>query len=86
VLRSGGRLILVDHVRSSVAPLFWLQRLMELAPSRTQDELTRRPIDQVRAAGFTIRRELMVVARQLARDRRHDLSRAAFRFSKNGPS
>lgn len=54
VLRSGGRLILVDHVRSSVAPLFWLQRLMELAPSRTQDELTRRPIDQVRAAGFTI--------------------------------
>ena len=54
VLRSGGRLILVDHVRSSVAPLFWLQRLMELAPSRTQDELTRRPIEQVRAAGFTI--------------------------------
>ena len=54
VLRSGGRLILVDHVRSSVAPLFWLQRLMELAPSRTQDELTRRPIEQVRAAGFEI--------------------------------
>jgi ubiquinone/menaquinone biosynthesis C-methylase UbiE len=54
VLRSGGRLILVDHVRSSVPPLFWLQRLMELAPSRTQDELTRRPIEQVRAAGFTI--------------------------------
>jgi ubiquinone/menaquinone biosynthesis C-methylase UbiE len=54
VLRSGGRLILVDHVRSSVAPLFWLQRLMELAPSRTQDELTRRPMDQVRAAGFEI--------------------------------
>jgi len=54
VLRSGGRLILVDHVRSSVTPLFWLQRLMELAPSRTQDELTRRPIDQVRAAGFEI--------------------------------
>ena len=56
VLRSGGRLILVDHVRSSVTPLFWLQRLMELAPSRTQDELTRRPIDQVRAAGFKIER------------------------------
>lgn len=54
VLRSGGRLILVDHVRSSVAPLFWLQRLMELAPSRTQDELTRRPVDHVRAAGFTV--------------------------------
>lgn len=54
VLRPGGRLILVDHVRSSVAPVFWLQRLMELAPSRTQDELTRRPIEQVREAGFTI--------------------------------
>jgi len=54
VLRSGGRLILVDHVRSSVAPLLWLQRLVELAPSRTQDELTRRPIEQVRAAEFEI--------------------------------
>jgi ubiquinone/menaquinone biosynthesis C-methylase UbiE len=54
VLRRGGRLILVDHVRSSVAPLYWVQRALELAPSRTQDELTRRPIEQVRAAGFEI--------------------------------
>jgi ubiquinone/menaquinone biosynthesis C-methylase UbiE len=71
VLCSGGRLILVDHVRSSVTPLFWLQRLMELAPSRTQDELTRRPIDQVRAAGFDVeesdRLRAGVVERLLAR-------------------
>ena len=54
VLTPGGRLILVDHIRSSVLPLYWLQRLMELAPSRNRDELTRRPREHVEAAGFTI--------------------------------
>lgn len=54
VLRPAGALILVDHVRSSVAPLRWLQHLVELMPSRTTDELTRRPIEQVVAGGFTI--------------------------------
>ena len=54
VLRTGGQLILVDHVRSSVKPLYWVQRLMELAPSRSRDELTRRPLAHVLAAGFTI--------------------------------
>jgi ubiquinone/menaquinone biosynthesis C-methylase UbiE len=54
VLKPGGRLILVDHIRSSVPPLYWLQRLMELAPSRNRDELTRRPREHVEAAGFTI--------------------------------
>lgn len=54
VLKPGGRLILVDHVRSSVPPIFWIQRLMELAPSRNDRELTRRPITHVLAAGFTI--------------------------------
>jgi ubiquinone/menaquinone biosynthesis C-methylase UbiE len=53
VLRVGGRLILVDHVRSSVAPIYWVQRLMELA-RRNEDGLTRRPIRHVLAAGFTI--------------------------------
>ena len=43
VLKPGGRLILVDHVRSSIVPIYWLQRLMELAPSRGERELTRRP-------------------------------------------
>jgi len=54
VLAPGGRLILVDHVRSSVPPLYWLQRLIDLAPWRGGDELTRRPMEQVLAAGFTI--------------------------------
>ena len=54
VLKPGGWLILVDHIRSSVFPLYWLQRLMELAPSRNQDELTRRPREHVEAAGLSI--------------------------------
>jgi len=54
VLLPGGRLILVDHIRSSVPPLFWLQRLLELMPSRDRDELTRRPRAHVEAVGFTI--------------------------------
>ena len=54
VLHPGGRLILVDHVRSSVAPIYWIQRLMELAPSRGERELTRRPIMHVLAEGFLI--------------------------------
>ena len=54
VLRPGGRLILVDHVRSSVAPVYWIQRLMELAPSRGERELTRRPLKHVLAAGLLI--------------------------------
>ena len=31
VLVPGGRLILVDHVASTVKPLYWLQRLYDLA-------------------------------------------------------
>ena len=54
VLRAGGRLILVDHVRSTVRVVEWIQRLMELAPSRGDDELTRRPMTHVVAAGFRI--------------------------------
>lgn len=54
VLRHGGRLILVDHIRSSVAPIYWIQRLMELAPWRERDELTRRPLLHVREAGLEI--------------------------------
>ncbi|MGZ5318099.1 MAG: hypothetical protein ACXWZD_06480 [Actinomycetota bacterium] len=47
-------MILVDHIRSSVPPLYWLQRLMELAPSRNRDEFTRRPRRHAEAVGFTI--------------------------------
>ncbi|MGH2695076.1 MAG: class I SAM-dependent methyltransferase [Actinomycetota bacterium] len=62
VLKPGGLLILVDHVRSAVKPIFWFQRLVELISSRTEGEyMTRRPLLQVKAAGFEIR----------ARDRLH---------------
>ena len=54
VLKTGGRLILVDHVRSSIAPIYWIQRLMELAPSRGDRELTRRPMSHVLTAGLLI--------------------------------
>ncbi|MGZ5293762.1 MAG: class I SAM-dependent methyltransferase [Actinomycetota bacterium] len=73
VLKPGGRLILVDHIRSSVPPLYWLQRLMELAPSRNRDELTRRPRRHAEAVGFTIeesdRLRAGVVERLVARKR-----------------
>jgi ubiquinone/menaquinone biosynthesis C-methylase UbiE len=56
VLKDGGRLILVDHIRSSVRPIFWFQRLWEFIPSRTKGEyMTRRPALHVMAAGFDIR-------------------------------
>jgi SAM-dependent methyltransferase len=54
VLKPRGRLILLDHIRSSVRPIFWIQRLMERSPKRTGGELTRRPLLQVEAAGFQI--------------------------------
>jgi ubiquinone/menaquinone biosynthesis C-methylase UbiE len=54
VLKPVGRLILVDHVRSSVTLFYWVRRLFELAQSRGERELTRRPITHVRDAGFVI--------------------------------
>ena len=54
VLVPGGRLLLLDHVRSSVAPFRWLQRALELMPSRNPEELTRRPLEDVEAAGFDV--------------------------------
>jgi ubiquinone/menaquinone biosynthesis C-methylase UbiE len=53
VLRPGGRLILVDHIRSSIPPLFWLQWLCEYIPRRTKGEYwTRRPSVHVMAGEF----------------------------------
>jgi hypothetical protein len=55
VLKPRGRLILVDHTRSTIQPIFWLQWLMEFIPSRTKGEyMTRRPALQVMAANFDI--------------------------------
>jgi ubiquinone/menaquinone biosynthesis C-methylase UbiE len=55
VLKPGGRLILVDHVRSTATPILWLQRLYEFIPSRTKGEyMTRRPALHVMNANFEI--------------------------------
>lgn len=71
VLRPGGFLILVDHIRSSVPPVLWIQHLLELSPKRTERELTRRPLLDVRAAGLEVlrsdRSRLGMVERLVAR-------------------
>jgi ubiquinone/menaquinone biosynthesis C-methylase UbiE len=55
ILKPGGRLILVDHVRSTVKPILWLQLLYEFIPSRTKGEyMTRRPALHVMKANFDI--------------------------------
>jgi ubiquinone/menaquinone biosynthesis C-methylase UbiE len=55
VLRPGGRLILVDHIRSSVPPIFLLQWLYEFIPRRTKGEYsTRRPSVHVKADDLRI--------------------------------
>jgi ubiquinone/menaquinone biosynthesis C-methylase UbiE len=55
VLSPGGRLILVDHIRSSIPPLFWLQWVFEFIPRRTKGEYqTRRPSVHVMAGDFRI--------------------------------
>jgi ubiquinone/menaquinone biosynthesis C-methylase UbiE len=62
VLKPGGRLILVDHIRSSVPPIFWLQWLYEFIPRRTKGEYsTRRP------ALHVMRRDLRIQARDRLR-------------------
>ena len=56
ILKPGGHLIPVDHIRSTVKPFFWLQRVYEFIPSRTKGEyMTRRPALHVMAANFDIR-------------------------------
>ncbi|GAB3465385.1 class I SAM-dependent methyltransferase [Streptomonospora sediminis] len=58
VLRPGGRLLLLDHVRPTFPPLRWGLRGLEWLTSRTQpasgERFLRRPLEQVREAGFAI--------------------------------
>jgi ubiquinone/menaquinone biosynthesis C-methylase UbiE len=55
VLKPGGSLILVDHIRSQSKLVLWIQKLIELISVRVEgDHMTRRPFDQVVQQGFEI--------------------------------
>ena len=55
VLRSGGRLVMVDHIGSSSKPILWFQKLVEPLSIRLGgDHLTRRPSLGVEQHGFEI--------------------------------
>jgi len=58
VLRPGGRLLLVDHVRSHLLPVRIVQHLLEPLEQRFhQESLLRRPFDHVLAEGLVIERQ-----------------------------
>jgi ubiquinone/menaquinone biosynthesis C-methylase UbiE len=57
VLRPGGHILLLEHVRSPLLPVRLLQRLFEpLAVRFAADHLTREPLDYLAAEGFEIER------------------------------
>jgi ubiquinone/menaquinone biosynthesis C-methylase UbiE len=57
VLRPGGQLLLLEHVRSPAAPVRWAERLLEpLLVRLVGDHLLRDPLDYVEAVGFSIGR------------------------------
>lgn len=57
VLRPGGRILLLEHVRSSSAPIRMLQRLLEpLSVRFAADHLTREPLEYLQPEGFEIER------------------------------
>jgi len=68
VLRPGGRLVLADHVASSVMPVRLLQRAVELWSVRSAGEhFTRRPIRLVYAAGLHITEQQRFLAGTIER-------------------
>ena len=55
VVRPGGKLLLLDHIRSSITPVYWVQRAIEFVTVRMDgDHMTRRPLAQVKALGFDV--------------------------------
>ena len=55
VLRPGGKLVLVDHIRSAAKPMLWFQKASELFAVRAEGEhMTRRPLEQVTAHRFEV--------------------------------
>jgi ubiquinone/menaquinone biosynthesis C-methylase UbiE len=72
VLRSGGRFILLEHVRSPLLPVRLAQRLLDPLAVRFQaDHLLREPLEHLRAEGFDVERldrsKLGIVERVAAR-------------------
>jgi ubiquinone/menaquinone biosynthesis C-methylase UbiE len=57
VLRPGGRLVWLEHVRSPVAPVRWIQRLLNPLMVRLEaDHLLRDPVDHIDRESFNIER------------------------------
>jgi ubiquinone/menaquinone biosynthesis C-methylase UbiE len=72
VLRPGGKLILLEHVRSPVMPVRMVERMLNPISVRFEgDHLTREPLEYLEAAGFKVeeleRSKWGIVERVLAR-------------------
>jgi ubiquinone/menaquinone biosynthesis C-methylase UbiE len=55
VLKARGVLLLVDHIGSSVKPIYWVQQAIQVLSVPLQGEyLTRRPLEHVTGYGFEV--------------------------------
>ena len=64
MLREGGKLILVAHIRSAARAIYWIQKAIEFFSRRLEGEhMTSRPLEHVKAEGI----EPGVVAEMIAR-------------------